>query len=164
MFKQHSRVSFCFRGLCDEWSRITKKSNFALRRLMFSFHSLTWFGSSQITQTRWRKILVAPVDWFIHFHNKQKCDLFFFFFFFLMWPHAQITLELWTKHWLPWKNVFSPTGWQWFLEVPGTKVCGLTRAFRNKSNFKLLPYSQWFANTVSTKFLIWQIFTPNTFP
>lgn len=82
MFKQHSRVSFCFRGLCDEWSRITKKSNFALRRLMFSFHSLTWFGSSQITQTRWRKILVAPVDWFIHFHNKQKCDLFFFFFFF----------------------------------------------------------------------------------
>lgn len=81
MFKQHSRVSFCFRGLCDEWSRITKKSNFALRRLMFSFHSLTWFGSSQITQTRWRKILVAPVDWFIHFHNKQKCDLFFFFFF-----------------------------------------------------------------------------------
>lgn len=82
MFKQHSRVSFCFRGLCDEWSRITKKSNFALRRLMFSFHSLTWFGSSQITQTRWRKILVAPVDWFIHFHNKQKCDLFFFSFFF----------------------------------------------------------------------------------
>lgn len=82
MFKQHSRVSFCFRGLCDEWSRITKKSNFALRRLMFSFHSLTWFGSSQITQTRWRKILVAPVDWFIHFHNKQKCDLFFFPFFF----------------------------------------------------------------------------------
>lgn len=82
MFKQHSRVSFCFSGLCDEWSRITKKSNFALRRLMFSFHSLTWFGSSQITQTRWRKILVAPVDWFIHFHNKQKCDLFFFFFFF----------------------------------------------------------------------------------
>lgn len=82
MFKQHSRVSFCFRGLCDEWSRITKKSNFALRRLMFSFHSLTWFGSSQITQTRWRKILVAPVDWFIHFHNKQKCDLFFFLFFF----------------------------------------------------------------------------------
>lgn len=82
MFKQHSRVSFCFRGFCDEWSRITKKSNFALRRLMFSFHSLTWFGSSQITQTRWRKILVAPVDWFIHFHNKQKCDLFFFSFFF----------------------------------------------------------------------------------
>lgn len=82
MFKQHSRVSFCFSGLCDEWSRITKKSNFALRRLMFSFHSLTWFGSSQITQTRWRKILVAPVDWFIHFHNKQKCDLFFFLFFF----------------------------------------------------------------------------------
>lgn len=82
MFKQHSRVSFCFRGLCDEWSRITKKSNFALRRLMFSFHSLTWFGSSQITQTRWWKILVAPVDWFIHFHNKQKCDLFFFSFFF----------------------------------------------------------------------------------
>lgn len=82
MFKQHSRVSFCFRGLCDECSRITKKSNFALRRLMFSFHSLTWFGSSQITQTRWRKILVAPVDWFIHFHNKQKCDLFFFLFFF----------------------------------------------------------------------------------
>lgn len=82
MFKQHSRVSFCFSGLCDEWSRITKKSNFALRRWMFSFHSLTWFGSSQITQTRWRKILVAPVDWFIHFHNKQKCDLFFFFFFF----------------------------------------------------------------------------------
>lgn len=82
MFKQHSRVSFCFRGLCDEWSCITKKSNFALRRLMFSFHSLTWFGSSQITQTRWRKILVAPVDWFIHFHNKQKCDLFFFSFFF----------------------------------------------------------------------------------
>lgn len=82
MFKQHSRVSFCFRGLCDEWSRITKKSNFALRRLMFSFHSLTWFGFSQITQTRWRKILVAPVDWFIHFHNKQKCDLFFFSFFF----------------------------------------------------------------------------------
>lgn len=82
MFKQHSRVSFCFSGLCDEWSRITKKSNFALRRLMFSFHSLTWFGSSQITQTRWRKILVAPVDWFIHFHNKQKCDLFFFSFFF----------------------------------------------------------------------------------
>lgn len=82
MFKQHSRVSFCFRGLCDEWSRITKKSNFALRRLMFSFHSLTWFGSSQITQTRWRKILVAPVDWFIHFHNKQKCDLFFFSFSF----------------------------------------------------------------------------------
>lgn len=82
MFKQHSRVSFCFRGLCDEWSRITKKSNFALRRWMFSFHSLTWFGSSQITQTRWRKILVAPVDWFIHFHNKQKCDLFFFSFFF----------------------------------------------------------------------------------
>lgn len=82
MFKQHSRVSFCFRGLCDECSRITKKSNFALRRLMFSFHSLTWFGSSQITQTRWRKILVAPVDWFIHFHNKQKCDLFFFSFFF----------------------------------------------------------------------------------
>lgn len=72
MFKQHSRVSFCFRGLCDEWSRITKKSNFALRRLMFGFHSLTWFGSSQITQTRWRKILVAPVDWFTHFHNKQK--------------------------------------------------------------------------------------------
>lgn len=82
MFKQHSRVGFCFRGLCDEWSRITKKSNFALRRLMFSFHSLTWFGASQITQTRWRKILVAPVDWFIHFHNKQKCDLFFFSFFF----------------------------------------------------------------------------------
>lgn len=145
-----------------------KKCSFALRGLMFGFHSLTWFGSSQITQTRWLKILVAPVYWFTHLPNKQKFPA-------LILGRTSVDVSHVTScadcsramcHIGPntgcsgkmcFRQLVGSGFWRFLAQkcadwsgVKATLSCPL---IRNDSPIQLAP-----------NFIIWQIFTPNAFP